>query len=252
MKMMTKYILTLCLFVSSVLIHSQSFGQDAISTDRPNQTESSSTVPHHSFQFESGAVGVFDTENPAVYGGVLLKYGLFDGFEIRLAASLGKYENSEGSVTGFSPMQIGFKSYITKQKGALPEISFIGMLLIPFISSPSLEINYPAPVFKFAFTNQISKVFSIGYNIGAAWDGLTPEPDWLYTLSFGASITDELGCFIEPYGFFSEGNYPISALDAGFTYKITSLIQVDISGGVGLNEPTPDGFISAGFSFRTR
>jgi len=234
------------------LLYNQAEGQEEIVTDRPDQTESSNTVPHHAFQLETGGLKLFDKKGDAAWGGLLLRYGLFKGFELRLGGAYGSYKEDGGETIGFSPVEIGFKSYITGQKGLLPEISFIGALLLPGIAASDLDVENPVPVFKFAFSNEISPVFSIGYNLGGMWNGAGASPEWFYSLVFGVAITDKLGCYFEPYGFFAKGALPISMVNGGFTYKITPLMQVDISGGFGLNNHSPDGYVSAGFSFRTK
>jgi hypothetical protein len=226
--------------------------QESIVTDRPDQTESSLTVPHKSFQLEMGGLYMFDEPGNGGWGGVLLRYGLFEGFELRMATAYGSYPDSAGTIQGLNPVEIGFKTYITQEKGCLPEIAFIGALLIPGLASSNRDIKYPAPVMKVAASHTLSPAFSLGYNLSAYWDGEGPVPVWSYTLALGASITDEIGCYIEPYAFFRSGEPPQHLINGGFTYKVTPLVQLDVSGGAGLNAPAPDGFVSLGFSFRTR
>lgn len=226
--------------------------QETIATDRPDQTESSSTVPHKSFQLEMGGVYLFDEPGNAGWGGVLLRYGLFDGFELRVGTAFGSYPDSSGTINGLNPVEIGFKTYITEERGCLPEISFIGAIIVPGLASANLDVKYPAPVMKIAASHTLSNIFSLGYNLVAIWDGETPAPVWSYTLALGISISEKIGCFIEPYAYFQSGQQPLHLLDGGLTYKLTPLMQFDVSGGVGLNAAAPDAFISAGFSFRTK
>jgi len=249
---MKKFIFRYTWLIAFILIYGNVSAQDEIVTDRPDQTESSVTVPLHAFQLEVGGVKLFDMEGDAVWGGVLIRYGLFKGFELRLGGAYGSYNDDDGTTNGLSPVEVGFKSNITEQKGILPEIAFLGSLILPGIAKSDLDVENPAPVFKFAFSHEISPVISIGYNVGGTWTGEGAAPDWFYSLVFGASITKKLGCYVEPYGYFAKNAYPVSMVDGGFTYKIAPLMQVDISGGFGLNDPSPDGFVSLGFSFRTK
>jgi hypothetical protein len=226
--------------------------QESIVTDRPDQTESSITVPHKSFQLEMGGVYLFDEPGNAGWGGVLLRYGLFDGLELRLGTAFGSYSDTVGNINGLNPVEVGFKTYITEEKGCLPEIAFIGVIVVPGLASSNLDIKYPAPIMKIAASHTLSPVFSLGYNLGAIWDGESPVPIWSYTLAIGGSISEKIGFFIEPYAYFQDGAEPQHLLDGGFTYKLTPLMQFDVSGGVGLNAAAPDAFVSAGFSFRTK
>jgi hypothetical protein len=100
------------------------------------------------------------------------------------------------------------------------------------------------------FAHTLSDKFSLSYNVGAAWNGTTPEATFLYTLALGYSISNKLAVFIESYSFFPEASKADNRFDAGFTYKITTVVQFDISGGIGLSDNSPDSFLSTGISFR--
>ena len=71
-----------------VLSFFESFGQELI-TDRPDQTESSVSVPKKSLQIEFGFLYGNLKENDVSINDILLltvlfRYGLFKGFELRL------------------------------------------------------------------------------------------------------------------------------------------------------------------------
>jgi outer membrane putative beta-barrel porin/alpha-amylase len=59
-----------------------------------------------------------------------------------------------------------------------------------------------------------------------------------------------LSCFVELYGYLPEFGSPDHRFDAGFTFLITNMFQLDLSGGLGLSEISPDYFISTGFSVK--
>ena len=109
---------------------------------------------------------------------------------------------------------------------------------------------YTAADFRFTFAHTLSEQFSLSYNLGAEWNGETPEAAFLYTLSLGYSITDRLGAYIESYSFFPEDTKADHRMDAGLTFKITPVVQWDISAGLALNDIAPDSFIGTGISFR--
>jgi len=75
------------LLLVSILLTSVTYGQELI-TDRPDQTESSSTVPKRSLQIESGLlVGFAEGEDISLREilapTTLFRYGVTKGFEIR-------------------------------------------------------------------------------------------------------------------------------------------------------------------------
>jgi hypothetical protein len=96
----------------------------------------------------------------------------------------------------------------------------------------------------------LSDKVSIGYNLGAEWDGETAEPTFIYTFTTAFSLTDRLGCYIEAFGFAPQKQTARHQADGGFTYLFSDNAQLDISGGIALTENAPDYYTSLGFSFR--
>lgn len=230
-------------------------------TDRPDQTESSATVPFRSFQIETGFVmenkdnGDYSFKTFA-YNTTLLRYGLLENMELRLGFEyLGdqikdKLTDNQETYSGFSPLYAGFKIKVAEEKGLIPEIAFLGAMILPFTASVAYKPSYPAPNMRFAFSHTITNRVSIGYNLGAEWDGDSAVPAYFYSIAMGVGITDNLGAFIESYGLLPEENGEEHLLDMGFTYLIAPNVQLDLSGGIGLNQETIDNFISAGITIR--
>jgi len=65
----------------------------------------------------------------------------------------------------------------------------------------------------------------------------------------GYGITEKLKVYIEPYGFLTNNGDELHLINGGFTYLINNDIQLDLTGGLGLNEIAPDNFVSCGASF---
>lgn len=231
-----------------------------IQTDRPDQTETPVLTPKGYFQMEHGfLVEEKDkdaTPNPGYsyfYPSSLWKYGLTDNFEIRLITQYVRIQNEPAiDQVGFLPLALGFKSKLSEQRGGWPRVSFIGHLMFPGVVDEEFETTYFAPDMRLAFQHLISDRFNISYNLGAAWDGETAEPDFLYSLALGTAVTDRLGLFVEGYGRTpqrEDGTIELK-LDAGLTYLIGNNFQLDISAGQGITEEAPERFVGAGFSYR--
>lgn len=230
-----------------------------IVTDRPDQTEAPSLVPRGGIQVELGTVIENDAiENTKVtnytYATALVKYGINENFELRLISEyLGQRvkfnESNINKVNGASPLALGVKIKIGDEKKFWPQAAFIGHINLKTGSS-EFAPDYTAADFRFTFAHTLSEKFSLSYNLGAEWNGETPEAAFLYTLSVGYAITDKLGAYIESYSFFPEGSKADHRMDAGITFKITPVVQWDASAGLGLNDIAPDSFISTGISFR--
>ncbi|RPJ73604.1 MAG: transporter [Alphaproteobacteria bacterium] len=233
----------------------------ALITDRPDQTESSTVVPLKSLQIETGFVMEKDETNLVrqqsfAYNTTLLRYGLLENFELRLGLEyLGekieiKNTDTLNTLSGLSPMYTGFKVKIANEDGWKPEIAFLGGLVLPFTANEDFKPEYPAADIRFSFAHTLTDRLSLGYNLGAEWDGNTAVPGYFYSLALGIGITDKLGMYIESYGLVpGEGDAEYLA-DAGITWLTMPNFQLDISGGLGINEKTIDNFISFGLSYR--
>ena len=67
---------------------------------------------------------------------------------------------------------------------------------------------------------------------------------FIYNLSFAGSFT----VFAEFYGFIADGLND-HRFDTGLIYLFSDNLQADISGGFGLTDEAPDGFLGLGLSF---
>lgn len=250
---------TLFLFFA-VALQAQQQVPDLV-TDRPDQTESAATVPKHFLQIETGFILENDENEISrnksfAYSTTLLRYGLWDNFELRLgAAYLGdnvtkKNSDFSQNIAGFSPLHVGFKVKVAEEKGLRPDIAFLGGLELPFTAGSDYKPSYTAATMRFAFSHTLSDRFSLGYNLGAEWDGETAVPGYFYSVALGIGLIENLGMFVESFGAIQEAGTAQHQLDVGFTYLLTPNFQVDISGGIGLNDAAPDNFISFGLSYR--
>jgi hypothetical protein len=175
-------------------------------------------------------------------------------FEFRLEAT---YKNSyvhlipnPRSTSGFDPVEIGFKIPLWEEKKLCPKTSFIAHLGIPALGSAAFRPDHLFPSFRFTFQNSLTKHIAIGYNLGAAWDGDTPTPAWIYTLALGVELGEKWYAYIEAFGFIRKNETPRHNLDAGIAYYISKDLKADLSGGVGIFRASPGNYISVGFSFR--
>ncbi len=230
----------------------QTKAQVSIQTDRPDQTECPYIVPIGYIQFESGTSVELITKENKLYShpSLLIKYGISKQLEFRLITEWVSEKKYTEVSTGFTPLTLGFKVNLWKQNGLLPLTSFIGHLSIGSVASPKYTTTYIAPSFRFTMQHTLSNKLSLGYNIGAEWNGETPEPTFIYTLTTGYSITEKIGCYIEIYGFMPQSNIAHHRADAGLTYLIGNNFMVDISGGIGITDNAPKKYLALGFSCR--
>ncbi|WP_264520118.1 transporter [Flavobacterium sp. N1994] len=225
---------------------------DPLEADRPDQTETPAIVPKRMLQAEMGFTFQKDKEtgNSNSLPSVLWKYGLIKNLELRLITEFISEEINNETVTGFTPIYVGFKVNLCEEKGIIPKTSLIGHISIPKLASTRYKTDYIAPEFRFTMQHTLSEKFSLGYNLGCEWDGFSLDKTFIYTLTTGFSINNQLGCYAEMFGFAPQNDNPNHNLDGGFTYLINNNFMVDLSSGIGITDNAPDHYLALGLSFR--
>lgn len=222
-----------------------------IVTDRPDQTESSSTVPKGSFQIETGVlVGFTDTDDVSerhlLLPSTLFRIALSEGLEIRVVSQLESIKNKtfDETFSGMSDLELGAKLQLFKKENVNTEIAFLSHLILP-TGSKEITIDEFGTINKLSISHALSESVGIGYNVGYNYFG-DGKGDLTYSLAIGFGITDKLAVYIEPYGDLVEFDDHVSNFDAGFTYLIKDNFQLDFSFGTGLNHTM--NYISIGCS----
>jgi len=220
-----------------------------IVTDRPDQTESSITVPGKSLQMEVGFLGGSDNyENKKfLLPTALFRYGFSKNLELRFAGHIAGITDKLTSETyfGLIGIELGVKIQVLNRDKVNTKIAFISHLLIP--SDPSDMIDsHPGMTNKFALSHDLNEFLELGYNVGYNYSG-TGSGDLIYSVALGVGLSNKFGFYIEPFGAYSEFENWISNIDAGFTYLLKDNLQLDISYGSGLNQKMH--YLSLGFSW---
>ncbi len=254
MKKLHLFILIAC--VNPLFVKAQTAD---IETDRPSQSSSPKIVLAKHLQLELGLRKEFDKSNGQkqelyLYPTALLKYGLAKKFELRLLIeNEGDYEfipSKHKSAGGLKPVEVGFKYNLVEEKGCIPTTSLIASASMPKFASHDFQTDFVAPGFILAFENSLSEKVSLTYNAGIQWEADDVHAHYIYTLCPQFEITNHLKAFAEVYGFLSNNATADHRVDAGFSYLIKPGVQVDLSGGLGISQHSPDSFIEAGLSFR--
>ena len=231
---------------------------EALTTDRPDQTESANLVPKGFLQLETGAA--YESFNNysikteyVTYNTTLVRYGLLNNLELRLgwdfAETKMNSQNPKDKLSGFNPLLLGIKTSIAKEKDWFPEIALLGHLYLPFMAGSDYKPNTTGIDFRFAFAHTLSEKSSLSYNLGATWGNDSPEASYAYTIAYGHSLNKKIGAYIEIYGDLPENSKAKHLWDAGFTYLISNNFQLDATVGTSITKG-PDLLLSAGESFR--
>lgn len=209
-----------------------------IVTDRPDQTESSSTVPKGSLQLESGILIGYEGENQERTRQLLLptnlfRYGITNGVELRILNQLEMLKLGENQIEGISDLEIGAKIQILKDESKSTEIAFLTHLIIP-TGTDELSSGKFGSSNKLSISHEVSENIGIGYNLGYDYFG-EGNGDFTYSVALGVGINSKVGIYIEPYGKIANMDELIANFDTGFTYLANENLQFDFSFGTGIN-----------------
>ncbi len=246
--MKTKIIFSFLLISSS--IYSQT--TEPIQADRPDQTETPAIVPTGIFQVETGFTFQKNDSFSKSFSlpSTLWKYGVNENFELRLITEFLFEEINNEKINGLSPIYVGFKVKLAEEKGIIPKTSFIGHISIPNAASKEFKTEFFAPEFRFVMQHTLSEKMSFSYNLGAEWNGFSAEPTFIYTNAIGYSINEQIGTYVEIFGFVPQKEKSNHSFDGGITYLISNNFMLDLSSGIGISKNAPKNYFAFGFSFR--
>lgn len=236
----------------STILQAQVPTETSIATDRPDQTETAFLVPKGRFQMENGFCFSQQTQkNFSInFAESLWKYGFSKRIEFRMITGFLK-ENSDATETkGFRPIAFGTKIKLTEENGIFPKISWIGHAHVTPSASKVFRNEKWAPEFRFAFLHNLNSNQTLSYNLGIEWDANGLFPIYIYTFSYGYSVSECLGAYIEVFGNISKEDSAQHLFDGGLTYLLSPNFMLDCSAGFGLHSSAPKYYYSAGFSFR--
>ena len=228
------------IILTGLILSTYASKAQTIITDRPDQTEGSSTIPQGSFQLEAGVkLGFIEIdaqkEREFVAPTILFRFGIIKALEIRLVAQYASVKNrtTTDEVNRIGDVEIGAKVQILRMADLNVEIAFLSHLVIP-TSSFELTDNKVGTVNKLAISHELGRRVGLGYNVGYNYFGIN-KGIFTYSLALGVGITDKLSIYIEPYGDVILSGKFLSKFDAGFTYLLKDNLQLDISYGFGMN-----------------
>lgn len=199
--------------------------EPTISADRPGMSTGTDVMPKGKLQWETG-IGYERNGSSATFtiNNTLLRYGWVDWAEFRVGMDL----LSADGTTGVSGLMFGTKISLIENTGWVPAISLLANLQSPHLGSPDFCPEYLTPQLYLLFQNQVTDRFSLGYNVGAEWNGSHAQPTTFAAVCLGISFTEGLGCFVESYNYFCAGssNY---CVDLGLNWVVARNLQLDVA-----------------------
>jgi hypothetical protein len=276
--------ISLLFLISSIILLSNIYSQDdsIVSVDHSKITLSTDIVPEWKVQMEVGGSSWYSEDTRIYDQGTSVEYsvsnyhlmmdipslafrvGVFRNIELRLGLVF-KQEfrrtKHEGFITlisssykrgiyGGGPIEAGIKYNFLERNKYLPEASLSINLFIP-VGNYIFHTDYVSPLFKLLLKKDISKKFSLGGNLGYGWNVYEYFTDKYgsYSISIDAKISSRLNAFAEIYSYFQNKRTPDHRLGAGLTYRFARNAMVNVAGGFGLSDRSPDTFGSVGIGF---
>ena len=231
-----------------------SFFAQQIETDRPDQTEASSTVGKHNLQVESGFVLTYEEDESEVQSRqilaptTLIRYGIFQGVELRLVSEFETYSDPSGTAQGINDLQLGTKVQIFRRENSMHEVAFMSHLVLPN-GNRDLSGGTYGSISKLLVSHTFSDRLSLGYNLGYDNFG-TENGNFTYSFAWGVGVNDRVGFYIETFGIYEEFRDFTSNFDGGITYLIQDNLQLDFSAGTGITQKM--NYIGVGISWLSK
>ena len=218
--------------------------------DRPGASTGPGVVARKVVQLEQGIQYDGDgAKGQFTFSNTLLRYGLFDGVEVRLGGDAFIHHNGEKWSPAFSGLTLGTKIRCFEGRDAIPAISLMANLAIPGTGNKGFVVEHLAPSLYLPFDSPVNDWFSIGYNVGAEWDGATAVPSAFVALCLGFSVTERLGAFVESYNNFATYGC-FYGVDFGFNYMVHKRVQLDLAANLDVRNPKQCWSLSCGVAWQ--
>ncbi len=211
-----------------------------ISPDRPGFADGTGVVAPGHVQLELGARGDFDHHVTDVGApSLLLRIGLTNLLEVRVVAPDVQIEIPHGEPR--ARVSSGDASVGVKVGGTL--VGPLSMSAVPFLSLPTGSDGGPARGIDggvgLNFQLNATDAFAIGWNLNLGFTSLPDRDGRAFDLAAGIALgyqlTEAFGAFVESYLQYTDGGEKLISAAGGLTYLVTRKIQLDLSGGGGLN-----------------
>jgi hypothetical protein len=251
-----KKILTLVvLFFFTGFAFSQNAADEGFSADRPGFATPPNIQNSNTLQVETGASFERSTGNGSFYeifgyNTTLLRYGVNRNFEFRVQENYLGIKTDSTNISGFGPLVLGTKILFTEETKWILSASIMLDLTLPYIGDEHFRPDYLAPSFYLLLQKSFMKKIILCVNAGLEYYGFSPRPAEFVAVNAGYSITEKVSCFLENYNWFTGNAAPRNFLDAGFTWMVRKNLQLDISGGMRLEDISDYWMISAGVTWR--
>jgi hypothetical protein len=235
--------------------------EQAISTDRPDYTEATDTVPRGWLQLETGFMVSSHTlrAGPSNYFGgpfPLIRVGLSRNLELRWGSDGFASESEFGTDrrehhTGLSDFETGVKYRFAEERKYTPALAVIAGFSIP-AGATYFTSGHVDPLVDLCWSKSLPHEFDLAGNVNFKRLVASSITEKAFSVTSGKKLGRGFGAFVEVYRIApiegDEARHWIA--DAGFTKLLGSNIQFDTFLGHTIGARTPCWFVGAGFAVR--
>jgi hypothetical protein len=223
---------------------------DEISTDRPDVTNSSVVVPYESLQVENGVDWTVRQRSDVISGTTTrLRLGVAQCTEVLADVPTYFYSLNGRASSGFSDLVVSVKRELPVLLGF--HLSVTTGLGFPTGGSKISSHGYD-PYIQIPWSRRITDDWSLHGMFTVTWftSQHTINPTFEPTLSLERALGPMGDLFVEYVGEYPNHARPSQILDAGGSWRVTKVQQIDFHVGFGLNSSSPNHFFGIGYSFR--
>jgi len=221
-----------------------------IDTDRPDTTNSSTTVPIGSFQLENG-INVADWSDGTHFDGTTsrIRLGLFQCGEILIDLPDYSISPAEAGMTGFTGIAPAGKLELQGLPDGL-QIAVVAGVGLPTGAHSNTGQSYK-PYLQIPWSQDVVDDWSVHGMLTQTWvPGQRNDSLFEETLSLQRDIGEHIDAFVEYVGDYSNHQGPSQVLNFGGAWRFTDLQQIDFHAGFGFTREAPNKYIGIGYSFR--
>lgn len=225
--------------------------------DRPGMATGTGIMPFKAVMWETGFQCDWADAHSITLPTTMFRFGITQFAELRL-----EYDGALAETTSkhfeyeVAPLIIGTKIRVFDGSDTykwIPQVALMANLAIPSTKELA-ETMHVAPSIYALFNNDVTDWFSIGYNVGAEWDGYSAIPATFLAVCLGFNITDNLGAFVESYNYITKygmrNTQGEANIDFGFNWMVHPKVQLDIYAGFNCQDPTTYSMVGFGVAWR--
>jgi hypothetical protein len=229
-----------------------------IETDRPDFTETTTTVPFGRIQLEGGYTFTrMGSARQHDFGELLLRVATGRRTEARIGINSFVVTHGSGVGAGMEDLTLGLKVAVCPGAERFnllrPGVAVIADTTLP-TGSRAFGSSDLQPTVKLVLGWDLSETWSAGMNLNYSYasDAGKRFDQFSGSLTFGHSLSERVGVYFEMFGFFpsAAGGPDAHYLNAGVTYLVSPDFQLDLRVGKGISAGLRDEFIGIGAAKR--